>query len=107
MRFYIPLRCWLELFIPFTFIAGTLLNVIRCSIINTTLAAIGKYTLEMYLCNIFIIQAMRIFGIVDAWKTSGDTFGFFTYGIVITLGFLMSFMYGKLSALVSKRIVGK
>ena len=98
---------WGMLGIPFTFIAGILLNVIKCSIINTILAAIGKYTLEMYLCNIFIIQAMRIFGIVDAWKSSGDTFGLFTYGIVITLGFLMSFMYGKLSALVFKRIVGK
>lgn len=98
---------WGMLGIPFTFIAGILLNVIKCSIINTILAAIGKNTLEMYLCNIFIIQAMRIFGIVDAWKSSGDTFGLFTYGIVITLGFLMSFMYGKLSALVSKRIVGK
>ena len=92
---------WGMLGIPFTF------NVIRCNIINTILASIGKYSLEMYLCNIFIIQAMRIFGIVDTWKTSGDTFGLFTYGIVIALGILMSFMYGKLSALVSRRIVGK
>ena len=92
--------------IPFTFIAGTLLNVIRCSIINTILASIGKYSLEMYLCNIFIIQAMRIFGIADAWKSSGDTFGLFTYGVVIAFGILMSFMYGKLSTLASKRIVG-
>ena len=98
---------WGMLGIPFTFIVGTLLNVIRCNIINTILASIGKYSLEMYLCNIFIIQAMRIFGIVDTWKTSGDTFGLFTYGIVIALGILMSFMYGKLSALVSRRIVGK
>lgn len=48
---------------------------------------------------------MRIFGIVDTWKSSGDTFGLFTYGIVITLGFLMSFMYGKLSVLVSEYLV--
>lgn len=95
---------WGMLGIPFSFIAGVLLGLIKCSTVDKILEFTGKHSLEMYLCNIFIIQAMGEFGIIESMKANGDDSGFFCYSIVIALGVLFSYFYGKLSTEIAKRI---
>lgn len=58
----------------------------------------------MYLWNIFVIQAVFIFHVDDVLKKMGDNYGYFTYGIVILTGCLLSVVYGKLSGIVVQNI---
>ncbi|WP_419169418.1 acyltransferase family protein [Negativibacillus massiliensis] len=95
---------WSMLGFPFTFISAWLLSKMQCNVINVILGFFGKYSLEMYLWNIFVIQAVFIFHVDDVLKKMGDNYGYFTYGIVILTGCLLSVVYGKLSGIVVQNI---
>lgn len=95
---------WAMLGIPFTFISAWLLDKMNCKSIDTVLMFFGKYSLEMYLWNIFVIQAMNVFNLVDIMKLNEDTYGYVSYVIVVITGCLLSVIYGKLSGVVVQKI---
>ena len=100
---FITIITWAMLGIPFTFIFAYLLDRFDSKYINIVLTFLGKYSLEMYLWNIFVIQAARIFGVFDTVKEYGDKNGYVSYGIVIVTGCLLSVIYGKLSCIVVRK----
>lgn len=89
--------------IPIAFISAWCINAIKSKFLNSVLSFFGKYSLEMYLCNIFMIQAMTVFHGIDFFKSIGDAHGYVTYVSVVISGCVMSAVYGKISALLSKR----
>lgn len=89
---------WAMLGIPFAFISAVLMNWLNNRGLNVALVFLGKHSLEMYLWNIFIIQAMKAFNVIDYLKVKGDLHGFVSYGIVVALGSLLSITYGRMSA---------
>lgn len=93
---------WAMLGFPITFISAWLLDILHSNIANAALGFFGKHSLEMYLWNIFVIQAVLVFNIDDTLKRTGDVYGFLTYGLVIIAGCLLSVAYGKLSEIVAK-----
>lgn len=98
---------WSMLGFPLTFISAWLLSKMQCNVVNAVLGVLGKYSLEMYLCNIFVIQAVFVFNIDDILKRMGDIYGFFTYSIVVLVGGVLSIVYGKLSKIVAQKLVKK
>lgn len=102
---FIAILTWTMLGIPFTFLFAYLLDRLDAEFINIVLAFFGKYSLEMYLWNIFVIQAARTFGIFDTIKKYGDENGYISYGIVIVTGCILSVLYGKLSRIIIQRFI--
>lgn len=98
---------WSMLGIPFAFISTELLYKMNNRIINAFLGFFGKYSLEMYLWNIFVIQALKAFNVIGILKENGDTYGVASYGLIVVLGCLLSVVYGKLSGRISQKIVQK
>ena len=96
---------WAMLGIPIVFISAWCINAVQSRYLNCVLGFFGKYSLEMYLCNIFIIQAMTIFYGINFFKSIGDERGYVTYAIVVILGCLLSVIYGKISALLSNTLM--
>ena len=97
---------WAMLGFPITFISAWLLDILHSNMVNTVFRFFGKHSLEMYLWNIFVIQAVFIFNIDDILKRTGDVYGFLTYGLVVIFGCLLSAAYGKLSEIVAKKLIG-
>ncbi|MDB7951543.1 acyltransferase family protein [Faecalitalea cylindroides] len=97
---------WAMLGFPITFISSWILDILHSNKVNTVLGFFGKHSLEMYLWNIFVIQAVFIFNIDDILKRTGDVYGFLTYGLVVMFGCLLSAVYGKLSEIVAKKLIG-
>ena len=97
---------WAMLGFPITFISAWLLDILHSNVVNAALGFFGKHSLEMYLWNIFVIQAVLVFNIDDTLKRTGDVYGFLTYGLVIIAGCLLSVAYGKLSEIVAKKLIG-
>lgn len=98
---------WAMLGIPVLFFSALFFRIIHCRWINSLLGFFGRLSLEMYLWNIFTIQALQYFKVIDALKSHGDTHGYIAYGIVVANGILLSVLYGKLSTSVAKRYVTK
>lgn len=96
---------WSMLGIPFAIISAVLLSKISNKV-NTVLDFFGKYSLEMYLWNIFVIQAMKTFNLIEILKTNGDSYGFISYGIIVFAGCLLSVIYGRISSLLVQTTVG-
>ena len=68
-------------------VAGYALDLIKCRYVHSILAWLGKRSLELYLTNIFLIQAVRYFG-WDTW--AGVWKGYILYGLIAMLGVLSS-----------------
>ena len=98
---------WGMLGIPLTFLTGWLLNIINSRGLNLILGFFGKYSLEMYLWNIFVIQAMKIFNVIDILKSNGDVHGYISYSIIVVSGSFLSVLYGKLSVFFVHRFAKK
>ena len=60
----------------------------------------GRYSLEMYLWNIFLIQEIRFFGVIDFLEKYGYTSGYLAYGIVVVGEIVLSIVYEKISSAV-------
>lgn len=88
---------WSMLGIPFALFLAELLNKANHKRVNTILGFFGKYSLEMYLWNIYVIQAMKEFNVIDILRINGDANGLFAYSIVVVLGCLLSVIYGRIS----------
>lgn len=94
---------WSMLGIPFAFISAELLNKLNHNGVNIFLNFFGTYSLEMYLWNIFIIQAMKEFNVLDILKKNGDANGLIAYSIVVAFGCLLSVLYGRISTWLTDR----
>mgnify|MGYP001049521727 CR=1 FL=1 len=94
---------WSLLAIPIITVSAWLLSKIKLRFIDAVLGFFGKYSLEMYLWNIFLIQATRYFGVIGWLEKHGDTSGYVAYGLVVADGIILSIVYRKLSdAIVQK-----
>ena len=89
---------WSLLAIPIITVSAWFLSKIKSRFIDAILGFFGKYSLEMYLWNIFLIQAIRYFGVIDWLEKHGDSSGYVAYGLVVVGGIILSIVYGKLSA---------
>ena len=98
---------WAMLGIPFAFISAGLINRINNEGVNAVLGFFGKHSLEMYLWNIFVIQAMKAFNVAEFLKENGDAHGYVSYGIVITFGSFLSILYRRLSAWIAHKFAEK
>lgn len=79
-----------------------ILNWINWTPLNSFLGFWGKYSLELYLWNIFLLQFVQHFGIADLLKPLGNLSGYVIYGTVIGCGIILSIMYGDLTKMISK-----
>lgn len=95
---------WGMLGIPITFSIAWVLYTFRCRWLDSIMGFFGKYSLEMYLWNIFLIQALKSFNVIEALKAQGDIYGYISYSIIIVGGILLSVLYGKLSAFIAKKV---
>lgn len=93
--------------IPIINVSTYFLAKINSKPINDFLAFFGRHSLEMYLCNIFLIQAVKYFGVVDWFEEQGDLSGYITYSLVIIGGIILSVMFAKLSGIVVKVVQNK
>lgn len=91
---------WSLLSIPIITVSVWLLSKVNTKPIDDLLGFFGKYSLEMYLWNIFLIQAIKYFGIIEWLKKYGDESGYMAYGIVVVGGVVLSVVYGKLTNLI-------
>lgn len=96
---------WAMFGIPLLVIFAWILNQMKCIPINVFLGFWGKYSLEMYLWNIFMLQIIQYFRIVDLLKPLGNLSGYVIYGIVLGCGTILSIIYGKLTRMVSKKFL--
>lgn len=88
---------WSMLGIPFVFIAAIVLVALNCKALNKALGFLGKYSLEMYLWNTFLIQCFKTFGLSHYFQRMGDIHGYFSYAVIVVAGCLLSVIYGKLA----------
>lgn len=58
----------------------------------------------MYLWNIFLIQVIRYFGVIDWLEKHGDSSGYVAYGLVVAGGIILSIMYGNFSGAVVQKM---
>ena len=86
---------WSLLAIPIITVSAWFLSTIKSRFINAILGFFGKYSLEMYLWNIFLIQAIRYFGVIDWLEKHGDSSGYVAYGLVVVGGIILSIVYGN------------
>ena len=91
---------WSLLAIPILTVSVFFLRKIKSRVIDSTLGFLGKYSLEMYLWNIFLIQAIKEFGIIDRLAEYGDSSGYFAYGSVVVGGIFLSVVYGRIEEIV-------
>lgn len=68
-------------------VAASLLGLCKCRAVHSLLAWFGARSLELYLTNIFLIQALYYFGF-DLWV--GEPLGYLLYGMVVVLGAILS-----------------
>ena len=85
--------------IPMVFISAWSINAVKLGMLNCILGFFGKYSLEMYLCNIFIIQALTLFHGLEFFESHGYEQGYVAYVAVFISGSILAFFYGKISAL--------
>ena len=73
---------------------------------SKTLRFFGNVSLEMYLCNIFLLQGMVYWGIADKIKLSyhGESKQIFLYLIVIVMGILLSILSKKVTEKILKLV---
>lgn len=93
---------WAMFGITILIVAAWLLDKINCKPINAFLRFLGKYSLEMYLCNIFMLQVIQYFKITDLFQSSGNLSGYIVYGIVLGFGTILSVIFGKLIRIIVK-----
>lgn len=58
----------------------------------------------MYLWNIFLLQAINYFGVVDWLRSYGDTLGYVAYVSVVIGGIILSIIYGKLTETIEQKM---
>ena len=95
---------WSLLAIPIITVSAWFLSKIKSQFIDAILGFFGKYSLEMYLWNIFLIQAIRYFGVIDWLEKYGDSSGYVAYGLVVVVGIILSIVYGKLSGAIVQKM---
>lgn len=94
---------WAMFGIACAIVAAWVLNKLNCAPLNSFLGFFGKYSLEIYLWNIFMLQFIEYFKIMDLLKPLGKMSGYVTYGIVLFSGITLGAIYGKLAKTVSKK----
>ncbi|MDE5589836.1 MAG: acyltransferase [Acetatifactor sp.] len=95
---------WAMFGITILITAAWLLDKMDCKPINIILSFFGKYSLEMYLWNIFLIQIIQYFKITESLGVLGKMSGYAAYGIVVCCGVALSVVYGKFAGKLSKKI---
>lgn len=95
---------WSLLAIPIITVLVCFLSRIKLRLIDAILSFFGKYSLEMYLWNIFLIQAIRYFGVINWLEKQGDSSGYVAYGLVVVRGIILSIVYQKLSSYVVRKM---
>jgi len=68
-------------------VAASILPVLKIGWFHQILAWFGKHSLELYLTNIYLIQAMKFF---DLQVSEGDLRGCWVYLVIVGLGILLS-----------------
>ena len=95
---------WSLLAIPIITVSTWFLSKIKSKPVNDIFGFFGKYSLEMYLWNIYLIQIIKYFGIIEWLEKHGDSSGYMAYGIVVGGGIILSIFYGKLSDIVVEKM---
>lgn len=96
---------WSLLAIPILTVSSRFLSMVKSKLINNFLGFFGECSLEMYLWNIFLIQAIKYFGFIESLEGKyGNRGGYIAYGLVVVGGVALSVVYGKLSMLISKHM---
>ena len=95
---------WSLLSVPILVVSAFVLGRIKWRSLESALGFLGKHSLEMYLWNIFLIQAIEYFDIKGWLSARGDAFGFATYTIVVIGGVALSIVYGVISKVILDRI---
>lgn len=94
--------------IPVLIIFSKLLQSVQNNIIDNVLGFFGKYSLEMYLWNAFLISAFFYFEYIDkATEVFKNNAGYVVYASIVVLGILLSIIYGKISEKISQIIQKK
>lgn len=88
--------------IPVLTVSALILSKMKSKVIDSFLGFFGKYSLEIYLWNIFLIQIIEYFGIKEWLEKYVDSSGYLTYSLVIVGGILLSILYGKIQKLLFK-----
>ena len=89
----------------FTIIAAVLLDIVKLKFIHKLLAWLGDISLELYLTNIFCIQALHYFLIGEKMQQRfGILGGYLSYALVLVCGVLLSYLFHMIiSRLIMKR----
>lgn len=95
---------WSLLAIPIITMSAWFLSKFQLRPINVILKFLGKHSLEMYLWNIFLLQAINYFGVVDWLRSYGDTSGYVVYVAVVIGGIILSIIYGKLTETIEQKM---
>lgn len=89
---------WSLLAVPIITVSTWFLSKVNSKIMNDFFGFFGKHSLEMYLWNIFLIQAIEYSGFIELFENQyGDRYGYISYGLVIAVGIILSVVYGKIS----------
>ena len=95
---------WSLLAIPIITVSAWFLSKIKSRFIDSILGFFFFFSLELYLWNIFLIQAIRYFGVIDWLEKHGDSSGYVAYGLVVVGGIILSVVYGKLSGAIVQKM---
>lgn len=98
---------WSMLAIPILTVSTLFLSKIKTRFTDSILGFFGKYSLEMYLWNIFLIQAIRYLGIIEWLEKHGDTSGYIAYSLVVVGGITLSVLYERMSESIIKKVTSK
>lgn len=86
--------------IPLVFILSDLFLLININVINKIFHFCGRYSLEMYLWNIFILQAVKYCDLITSMENR--IYGYLLYAGVIFIGSLLSVLFGNMLEIILK-----
>lgn len=81
---------WSMLGIPITFGSAIVLGVFRESVMSRFIQKMGKYSLEMYLWNIFLLAAYQQLGLINRVENKNFLFGLVAYAMIVLCGVMLN-----------------
>lgn len=91
--------------VVFAVLFAWFLNFINLKFINRLFRFFGKYSLELYLTNIFLIQAYSYFDLEKNFsKIEFGLNGMVAYGAIVVAGIVSSILFGELFSKIMKKV---
>ena len=85
-------------------LAAYVFDKIACNWLRCGFRALGEISLEMYLCNIFLLDMLNVFSITDKIQNTGSVFNEgLLYALVIVTGLFLSKIYRCAAIFISSR----